>query len=280
MTDLIMTKGLPGSGKTRWAMTKTGDGYLRVNKDDLRAMMFEEWKPKREKAVLKVRDAIVSLHLSQGRHVIVDDTNLHPKHETRLRQLADEHDARFVVEDFTDVGLRTCLERNRLREDKAPVPEGAIRKMWRDFIRGPIEYDESLPYAVIVDVDGTLAHMADRGPFEWTKVGTDTLDPRVARYVDHLAQDAYTIILLSGRDGSCQPETEEWLARHEIVYSELHMRAAGDMRPDYLVKRELFDTHIRDRFYPWLVVDDRDQVVRMWRDELGLVVWQVADGDF
>lgn len=280
MTDLIMTKGLPGSGKTTWAMTKTGDGYLRINKDDLRAMMFEDWKPKREKSVLKARDALVSLHLSQGRHVIVDDTNLHPKHETRLRQLATKHGAEFKVQDYTDVDLRTCLERNRLRQDKDPVPEGAIRKMWVDYIRGPIEYDETLPRAVIVDVDGTLAHMVDRGPFDWDKVGSDALDPRVFDAVNAFYGLGYQVILLSGRDGSCRLETEEWLNGHSVPRHELRMRVADDMRPDYVVKRELFENHIRGRFYPWLVIDDRDQVVRMWRDELGLTVWQVADGDF
>lgn len=279
MTDLIMTKGLPGSGKTTWAMVRTADGYLRVNKDDLRGMLFDEWQPKREKMIIKARDELVRLCLEQGRHVIVDDTNLNPRHETRLAQLAAEHGARFVVQDFTDVPLSVCLERNAARTDKPPVPEAVIRRMWVTQVRPPITYDESLPKAVIVDLDGTLAHMVDRGPFEWEKVGSDVIDEQVRSAVAWFS-DSHTVIVLSGRDASCADLTAEWLTTHDVPYDELHMRPAGDMRKDTLVKREMFDERIRGRYYPWLVIDDRDQVVRMWRDELGLTVWQVADGDF
>jgi len=43
------------------------------------------------------------------------------------------------------------------------------------------------------------------------------------------------------------------------------MRAAGDMRKDLIVKRELFDRHIRDRYRIAFVLDDRDQVVQITR---------------
>jgi hypothetical protein len=57
------------------------------------------------------------------------------------------------------------------------------------------------------------------------------------------------------------------------------MRPAGDSRRDAIVKQEIFDTEVRDRWRVVGVFDDRRQVVRMWR-ALGLTVFQVAEGDF
>lgn len=281
MTKLWMTKGLPASGKTTSARTLELLGVLRVNKDDLRSMLFENWKPQKEKVVLKARDAIIETALSSGRYVVVDDTNLVPKHEERLRQLAREHKAEFEIIDLTDVPLAVCLERNAQRTGKARVPDHVIRQMWVDHIRGPITYDESLPRAVIVDIDGTLAHMNGRGPYEWGRVGEDGLDERVSEVVSALAEKYY-IIYLSGRDEVSHDQTVEWLERHDLYHFAmgLHMRPHGDMRKDAVVKRELFEQHIKPHYYPYLVLDDREQVVRMWRDDLGLTVWQVADGNF
>jgi hypothetical protein len=58
------------------------------------------------------------------------------------------------------------------------------------------------------------------------------------------------------------------------------MRAEKDNRKDSIIKRELFDKHIRDKYHVDFVLDDRDQVVRMWRRELGLTCLQVNYGNF
>jgi hypothetical protein len=87
------------------------------------------------------------------------------------------------------------------------------------------------------------------------------------------------VVFMSGRDESCRAETEAWLAKHVGTAGPLHMRPAGDMRKDSLVKRELFDQHIAGRYAVRLILDDRDQVVSMWR-AMGLTVLQCAAGDF
>lgn len=271
---LYMTKGLPASGKTTWAKEQL---ILRVNKDDLRAMLGVPFTKGTEKFVLWIRDQIVQEALLRERSIIVDDTNFAPKHEARLREIADDMEADFQIVDFTHVPLETCLERNAKREN--PVPEAVIRKMWTDYVKPPAPvYDQNLPWAFIVDLDGTLAHMNGRSPYEWKRVGEDTVDERVRSFVQMTV--GATLIILSGRDAVCRPETEQWLKDHQIYPQHLFMRAAGDMRKDAIVKREIFEKEIKDKYYPYLVLDDRDQVVRMWRDELGLTVWQVADGNF
>lgn len=142
----------------------------------------------------------------------------------------------------------------------------------------------ALPRAWLVDIDGTLAHMSGRKPYMWDRVGEDTPAEAVIQVVKALAAFAefvepLRIVVMSGRDEVCRPQTESWLNTHVPVWHELHMRAHKDNRKDSIVKAELFDRHVRDRFWVQGVLDDRNQVVEMWR-AMGLVCLQVAPGDF
>lgn len=64
-----------------------------------------------------------------------------------------------------------------------------------------------------------------------------------------------------------------------MAYDWLYMRPEGDVRKDTEIKREIFDNYIRDKYRVLFVLDDRNSVVKMWRD-LGLKCLQVAEGDF
>lgn len=75
--------------------------------------------------------------------------------------------------------------------------------------------NETLRPAWIVDVDGTLARMGDRGPFDWHRVSEDTPNPAVVALVRALSPDV-DIVVMSGRDGICEAATAAWLARHGI----------------------------------------------------------------
>lgn len=143
----------------------------------------------------------------------------------------------------------------------------------------PYDNDPALPSTVIVDVDGTLALMGDRKPFDWHKVGQDAPNRAVVDLVRELIASGQHVTIMSGRDGVCRAQTAAWLREHVGVDLPLFMRAAGDSRPDFVVKLELFDAHIAGKRSVRFVLDDRDQVVRLWR-ELGLPTFQVAYGDF
>jgi predicted kinase len=140
---LTMTRGLPGAGKSTWAearvLERPAGEVVRLTKDSLRAMLHAgRWQGDRtERQVLAARDGLVHVFLGRGVDVIVDDTNLHPRHERRLRQLAQEHEAAFVVQDFTHVPLPTCIERDRQRPRS--VGAGVIRTMHRQFLAEPVE---------------------------------------------------------------------------------------------------------------------------------------------
>jgi predicted kinase len=142
MADVILTRGLPASGKSTWAKAQLDahpGQYKRVNKDDLRAILDNgRWSKQNEKLVLRVRDDIIRASLGRGCHVIVDDTNLSPRHERRIRQLVsginrEQGTVHNVwIRDFTDIALETCIERDAERDQ--PVGEKVIRGMYRQFL--------------------------------------------------------------------------------------------------------------------------------------------------
>lgn len=298
---LTMTKGLPASGKSTWAKKQVvaSNGRLkRVNKDDLRAMIDDSlWSKQNEKNILAIRDLTVKHYLNAGFDVVVDDTNLTPNHEETLRAIAEESGAEFHIESFMDVPLATCIVRNAQRAN--PVPEKAIRSMFNIFVKKkgvvkeytPPPYNENLPSCIIVDIDGTLAHMSGRSPYDYSKVHTDIVDENVREVIWRYSntnnfdiRDTY-IIIVSGRDDTCKAETEKWLDDNRIWYDEIYMRdhtlvdENGNKLDDTVVKRDIYNEWIKPRYNVRFVLDDRDRVVKMWREE-GLKVLQVAEGDF
>ena len=136
----------------------------------------------------------------------------------------------------------------------------------------------------IVDIDGTLALMGDRGPFDWKRVGEDAPNEPVVHIVESLIKAGDEIVPMSGRMEQCRDLTKLWLKLNVIgikpFLSRLLMRPDGDCRPDRIVKRELYENYVKGVYDITGVIDDRASVVKMWREELGLTCIQVAPGDF
>ena len=149
-----------------------------------------------------------------------------------------------------------------------------------------MKQDERLPKAIICDLDGTLCLFGNKSPYERDFIN-DECNQVVKSIIENYlntsttAWGAYTkdVILFSGRDSKHRNETEKWLKNNGIHYRFLEMRKSGDQRKDSIVKREMFDEFIKDKYYVDFVLDDRNQVVELWRS-LGLTCLQVADGNF
>lgn len=304
MPKVIITRGLPASGKTTKAKAWVAEDPLhrtRVNRDDLRQMVHNGFLDGQntEKTITRMRDALITTALKLGLDVINDDTNLPNRTVRDLRAIAQRNGAEFEVWDMTDVPIEVCIERDAQREKT--VGEAVIRKMYTKIQGKPYpipiiepKNDEivagapyvppiggNIPEAVIVDIDGTVAHMVSRSPYDESRVHEDLPNKPVIDMVQRLHRDGTKIIFCSGRTDSCYKPTYEWILKHvKIDDFALFMRRTGDNRKDWVVKREIFNKHIRlARVNIIGVFDDRNQVVEMWR-KLGLTVYQVAEGDF
>ncbi|MEB3193382.1 MAG: AAA family ATPase [Snowella sp.] len=278
MLNVIICKGLPGSGKSTWAKKLIDDHpgqYKRINKDDLRAMLDNgKFSKQNEDFVLEIRNQILLMALQQGKHVIIDDTNLHPKHEAKIRELV-KGIATVSIQDFTHISVETCIKRDLNRF--ASVGEKVIRDMYKQFLAPKLEtysFKEGLPNAVICDLDGTLCLLRNRNPYDASRCDQDDLNPVVASLLV-----GKIVLLVSGREEKYREPTVKFLTKYHIQYHALWMRETGDRRKDSIIKKEIFDRHIRDVYNIEFVLDDRNQVVELWRS-LGLTCLQVADGDF
>lgn len=133
---------------------------------------------------------------------------------------------------------------------------------------------------IICDLDGTLALMKRRNPFDATKCDEDELNIPVANVLKAFAEKGYHILLLSGREDRFRTPTIRFLEKYQIPYDHLWMRKTKDFRKDAIIKKEIFNREIAGKYEIEFVMDDRNQVVDMWRKELGLTCFQVGEGDF
>lgn len=291
----IYTVGVSASGKTQWAEQQSN--FEIICRDDIRYEillekgfqirdnMWRHWNFKWESEVTERVDVLIELCTKLGKDIIFADTNLNQDrlrgHRNKMEQLGYETEVKYFPVKYDE-----AITRDRKRVDT--VGESTIRKQWLQWIKLPsnitgirkYKRDDFNPYCVLVDVDGTVAKMVDRGPFDWDRVLEDECNWHVCNIVEMLAKHPLhnpKIIFLSGRDGICYDDTKEWLTRYfPNMEFELIMRAAGDMRKDAIIKAELFFKHIEPNYNVMCVIDDRPQVIRMWTD-IGLDVINVGN---
>lgn len=306
VSTLMITRGLPGSGKTTFAcswLAQDPENRMRVNRDDLRMMTYGVYaglSRAQEDALTVTQHAQVRVLLESGKDVIVDDTLLRLKHARAFADIAKSVGAEFIVKDFTSVSVETCIARDLARERM--VGEDVIRGMAKRY-RFPLPKVKPTPRqsddpperyvpdtsafpSVIVDLDGTLARNVTGR--EMTGDGQkyvydDEVNQNVQSFVQGCLIMGHDVIFMSGRNEFARSETERWLREkagiddHEY---ELFMRANDDSRKDYIVKGELFDKYVRPYYRNVrLCIDDRKQIVDLWRG-MGLECWAVSEGNF
>lgn len=282
MKKVVILVGLPASGKSSYAreiLLKEPGRWVRTNKDLLREMAHaSHWSPGNENFIIKLRDQIILMALEEGKHVIVDDTNFGP-HIEHIKQLVKRKAEVKINDSFLQVPVEECIKRDLKRPNS--VGKDVIMKMYNQFVRPQIQppiYNPNLPDAIIVDMDGTLAILHNRSPYDVSKCDQDLPNQPVLETV-YKWQDHVKIIVVSGRTDDGRELTEKWLEQYQVKYEDLYMRKLGDLRKDAVIKQEIYEQYIRDKYNVKFILDDRNQVVEMWR-QLGLTVFQVAEGDF
>jgi predicted kinase len=278
---IILTYGLPASGKTTWAeQFAIENNYTNICKDDIR-LANPTYK---EKKVIIERDLKTRESLSSGKSAIWSDTNLNPIHKKMAEEIAKEFNATVEIKDFSDVPLEECLKRDIHRGVKA-VGDQVIKKMYYEYLFAPQKPIETpqLDTCYIFDIDGTLAIKSpERGYFEWDKVGLDFPNIPVLTVFFYLANAMVLrpkIFIFSGRDESCREETIKWLGEYiNIDDYILLMRPKNNTEDDRIIKEKMYENHIKGKYNVLGIFDDRPKVCRMWR-QLGLPVFQVGNPD-
>lgn len=131
---IILVRGIQGSGKTTLAknLVKYDNKLVRINRDDIRAMLCTEWSYAFESVVIKMQLSMVKAALDKGYSVVIDDvSNLNEKTINRLKQTFPNTEIQLKdICLLTDVN--ECIRRDALREN--PIGEKVIRETYNRYI--------------------------------------------------------------------------------------------------------------------------------------------------
>lgn len=147
---LIVTRGLPGSGKsTRARQWAAADELSRavVGRDTIRAEVFASARPvfgPSESLVTTAQLALIGALLRAGVSVCADDTNLPDERIHTWRRWAAIRGVPLTVWDMRDIPVEECIRRDRERAARGGRHVGA------DVIRqiaavGAATWDQSAP---------------------------------------------------------------------------------------------------------------------------------------
>jgi predicted kinase len=284
---LIMLVGPCGSGKSTMARQFFGEGYVYVNQDS------------QGKEHLSIFDDAVLADKS----VVVDRMNFTKGQRARYLDIAKKHG--FVTTILVlHESYKTCMERMVKRTGHETIKDetaarSALTMFFSKYERVQDDEADSVqriwpegdkPSAVVCDLDGTLCNCEHRQHFvrrekgqrkDWLgffKGMADDSENSWCGAILHRFRD-FKIVLCSGRPDDYRRTTVEWLANHVVEYDGLFMRLRNDSRQDDIVKEIILDFEILTRYTPYFFIDDRQQVVRMWRRR-GYTCLQCAEGLF
>lgn len=297
--ELVIMCGPCGSGKSTYAL-KNYPNHNYINQD------------LQGKAHLELFKAAIEL----GHAVIVDRMSFDKKQRAKYLDPAKTagYSTKIIV---LHVNQATCLERMPKREGHPTIQDektarSALHTFFSKYERPePGEADEiDFRYpegvkqmAILCDLDGTLCNIDHRlhfvrgeGKKDWKNFLYNIPGDSVNTWCEAILRKmspAYQIVYCSGRGGECRGETKRWLEDNNLWElrktfnnavappgeHHLYMRERGDHRTDYIVKEIILDFEILTRFTPLFAIDDRKQVVDMWRRR-GIVCLHCAEGNF
>lgn len=148
---------------------------------------------------------------------------------------------------------------------------------------------------IIFDLDGTLANIEERrklanknGKFSWKEffnpdnIQLDEPNWPVIQTFHAMKSVGYRVIIFSGRSDITMDATMEWLKLYDIEPDFMIMRPHSNYTKDSELKKHWLDNLKSVGVYKeniLCVYDDRDQVVKMWREN-NIPCFQVNYGDF
>lgn len=137
--QIILTQGIPGSGKTTWAREqwrKDPKNVIIVERDEIRTTLFGDEYHKRnpdnasENKVTAIQEDIVKRGIREGKTVIISDTHTNPRIAAEWAKKAVQYGVPIRVEQF-DVDPEECKRRTKARGAAGgrEVPEHVMDRM-------------------------------------------------------------------------------------------------------------------------------------------------------
>lgn len=283
--------GPPACGKSTLArkMHAEDNSKVIVSPDSIRSARGNYWIPDQEDYISTIEEFEIKSAIEKGLSPIIDATNLNPKTIEKWEQLSVELDVDLQKIYLPYVPFPEALERDKKRGEEGgrAVGEKVLRQFYMKYY--PDQYykdinskckstnpDDSLPPAIIFDLDQTIMFAQNRGPFEYAKAGSDYFDPKAKWLIERWIADGITPIFLTGREIS-----DESVAaiNKALNLPKIHKmdgdsdgyiiigRKVGDRRKGLIVKEELYTNNVEGKFNVLAAFDDHQDVVDMYREK-------------
>ena len=303
---IILTRGIPGSGKSTWArawVAESPETRIRINNDDIRNMLGNYWVPSRENLVSFIKHKTVVAAMGHGYDIVVDNMNLNPKEVNFWETIIDSHNkdtegenlgfTKYNYEiEFKDffIPVEECIKRDAMRPK--PIGEKTIKDIWRKYrhfiqttqveklVNNLVEYDQNKEDCIVIDMDSTMCFNTSKrpwyGPGSTEGMITDIPNKGVVDVVKAMQDADYNIIVCTGRNEAQREVTEQWLKGHYIEPTEIYMRSDYDYRKGVEIKEELIN-QILQKYNITAIFEDCEPIVQKLRD-MGLTVLQPNKG--
>jgi predicted kinase len=259
--QILILVGAPGSGKSTYAkyFLRTEENWIRISRDDFRTMQFGATivSEREEKMISEMVFASIEALLRKNSNVLLDATNCKKEYINQfIEKFNNKANISFKIFELSKEVLEERCEK-RFNETGKHIPKNVIQKFVQNLnsLKENFDFSERkkqektiliadqnqiLPKAIICDLDGTLALMNGRNPFDAARCDEDLLNVPVANTLKNYHQLGYKIILLSGREEKYKEPTLRFLETHQINFDELLMRKTSDNRKDSIIKKEIF----------------------------------------
>lgn len=302
--SLKVLRGIPASGKSTYAekwVAEDPENRVRINRDSIRQELWGNMSAHvGEDKVTKAEQKQLHDSLASGKDVISDNTNTNTKFLPNLIKTAESYGATVSHKDFP-ITLKEAIKRNNARD--RVVPEHVLRNMHSrlgpqgqfpvfpgSYPVKPLVLPKKRTMAIMFDMDGSLndvrgvlKHITGENP----KTGRRNRDwdsfHRMSEFepaneeVLQMAKDAhaagFTVLITTARAEEYRETTQKWCDDHGVPYTNIFMRPSGDHRPDYEIKKEMFEK-INMYYDVVRAVDDNPQAIQAWKEK-GIAVTEI-----
>ena len=300
--QIILTRGIPGSGKSTWAkawVAESPETRIRLNWDDMRNMMGPYWVPSREPINKAMMWCAVNTaaYCDKPYDIVIDNMNLNPKGWKEVEEWIETYNASHHAKSlnlcyvlyFRDffIPVDECIRRDAMRSN--PIGEKTIKEIWRkykhfiqttsvtNYVENLLPKDPSKPDCVVIDMDSTMCFNTNGRPW-YGKGSTEAMIDDIPNegVVNLIKAQNYPVVVCTGRNQDQLGVTEQWLNKHGIYPEMMFFRANNDFRTGVEVKSELMD-EILKIYNVVAVFEDCEPIVTKFR-EMGLTVLQPNKG--